>query len=216
MIASDSTTFLQDIRPLLCQGDLDALADCIRQGWSVECLGKFLQSPCRDARLAAAIAIGLVAQVHVTPWLAEALHDSSDLVAKAAEQSLWRVWFRAGNGEATPRFCAGLRALSRSDYPHAVAEFTAATEADPTFAEAFNQRGLVHHLCHNYETAIEDCMAAVNRIPLHFEALAQVGHGHAELGDLRRAMMWYRRALQVNPRHEAAAEACERIRASLV
>src|SRR5690606_11426138 len=102
MIVFDGEVFLEEVGPLMRPGDLRRLARFVEANWSCEELRRLLDSNVDDARAAAAITLGLVAQVHYTPVLAEALHDPATAVADAAEQALWRLWFNGGAHAARP------------------------------------------------------------------------------------------------------------------
>ena len=58
-------------------------------------------------------------------------------------------------------------------------------------------------------------VTTIELLPIHFGALAGLGHCHAQMGSLARAAESYRRALTVNPRMEGIAQVLRRLEESL-
>ncbi len=50
-----------------------------------------------------------------------------------------------------------------------------AIELDASFAEAYNQRAIVHYLCERYEHSAVDCQAAISRITMPFRRVGGNG-----------------------------------------
>ncbi len=89
---------------------------------------------------------------------------------------------------------------------------TRAIELDSSFAEAYNQRAIVHYLCERYEQSAVDCQAAVKRMPCHFGAWAGMGHCCVHLGKMDEALKAYERALEINPHMECVRQTVGEIR----
>ena len=112
--------------------------------------------------------------------------DSDPMVNQMAEHAMWSIWFRSGARPRRTRSCAaGREALNGRDFAGALEHVDRAIRLDPKFAEAYNQRAIIHYLQERYEESIEDCSRAVERMPLHFGAWAGMGHCHAHLGRTR-------------------------------
>ena len=88
------------------------------------------------------------------------------------------------------------------DLDGALGKFTLAIQADPQFAEAYNQRAMVHYLREAFQESLDDCLQATKFMPLHFGAWAGAGHCHASLGNTRQALYCYERAKRINPHLE--------------
>lgn len=204
---ADSETFLHIVLPLLEQGDPRALAEAVKLRWTSSQLCQMLHYGSLDVRKVACLTLGLVGDNKCIGCLSHLLRDEDAQLCQMAEHSMWSVWFRSGGAQALPFFKRGLDAMNRNDLPQALDQFHQAIQADPHFTEALNQCAIAHYLLEEYAKALEDCLAAVELEPIHFGALAGMGHCYAQLDDLPSAADCYRRALKINPRMEGIANA---------
>ena len=133
----------------------------IRGRWDHRQIADLFDCPNCDARKVAALAYGLVGGECSLKRLAPLLHDADATTAQMAEHAMWSVWFRLGTPDANHEVCRGSQALNRGDYDHAISHFTRAIAIDPSFAEAYNQRGLTKFLQEDYDACVEDCRRAV-------------------------------------------------------
>lgn len=170
-----------------------------------------LGHPDSEKRQLACFVVGLVGDQQVVGCLARCLHDENEHVARFAEHALWSVWFRLGTAKASGLFHEGVAQLSAERYEQAESLFSQAIEADPDFAEAYNQRAIVYHLTDRHRESIRDCKAAVARMPTHFGAVCGMGHGHALLHEPEEALECYRKALAINPNMDAIRDAVHRL-----
>jgi len=145
------------------------------------------------------------------PMLVAQLKDPDPMANQMAEHALWSIWFRSGKELAKGHLCRGSQSLEQRDFENARKHFTAAIDADPSFAEAYNQRAIVEYLSERYPQSIADCQKALQHMPCHFGAWAGMGHCQAHLGQMRTAMESYKRALEINPHLECVAEAVRHI-----
>ena len=199
--------FVERVQPLLEKQDLQGLLALLRSRWSSDQIKGLLAGPDPDARKVACLALGLVGARCCIPSLANQLNDPDPLANEMAEHALWSIWFRCGTPEANCLLTRGAAALDERDFERAERLFTKAINADPSFAEAYNQRAIVHYLQERYEASLADCLQAVERMPCHFGAWAGMGHCHAHLGQIPDAIRCYRKALQINPHLQCLSEA---------
>lgn len=101
--------------------------------------------------------------------------------------------------------------MHHGNYVCAVEKFTQAIQEDSEFAEAYNQRAIALYLSERFPEAVEDCKAALTRVPQHFGAMSGMGHCHAHLGQWRQAKHCYRLALAIHPRLEGIQCSLEQI-----
>ncbi len=211
----DCHTFLEAVRPGMEVGDADAVARAVTQRWRTSEVCQLLSDENVDARRVAAIVLGLVGDTSVVPCLTRALSDADEQVNEMAEHGLWTLWFRAGEASAMLPFRRGLEQLGQESYEQAAQSFREAVKADPHFAEAHNQCAIALYLLGRWEASLRHCCSAIELMPLHFGAIAGMGHCYAQRGDLTMALRCYRKALRLNPRMRAIAQAIERLQQKL-
>jgi tetratricopeptide (TPR) repeat protein len=207
----NSEEFLSLVRPAIADCCPDDLACIVNDRWTSSQLCSLLRDRSVDVRKAACVVLGLVGDERAMFCLSGALQDESAEVCELAEHALWSIWFRSGSAEAQGDFRRGLKAMEDDKPAEAVEHFRRAHEADPNFAEAYNQCAIAHYMLEEYDEAMEDCHKAVELVPFHFGALTGLGHCHACAGNLHEAARAYRRALRVHPRMETIAAALQRI-----
>jgi tetratricopeptide (TPR) repeat protein len=211
----DPAEFLALLQPLLRSQDAQGIITLATTRWTDEQLTSLFTDPNPDARKVAAFFFGLVGKKCGLPKLAPLLNDGDPMVSQMAEHSMWSIWFRSGNPQANHELCRGSKALNRRDYEHALEHFNRAIQLDPTFAEAYNQRAIVHYLREDFDACIGDCQKTVDRMPCHFGAWAGLGHCHAHEGRLADAVRCYEKALKINPHLEGVRQGVVEMRAQL-
>lgn len=164
-----------------------------------------------DVRRVAAVTLGLIGDETCVGCLARALHDGDEQVNEMAEHALWGVWFRSCQPRAAAPFQEGVALLNAESYKCAIDRFRDALRIDPAFAEAYHQCALARFFLGQWRDSIEDCQQTLLRQPAHFGAMASMGHAHAHLGELHEALSCYRRAVAINPRMTAVAQAVKRL-----
>lgn len=211
MTSIDPAHFVQLVEPLLARKDLKGLLCLLKTRWQPEQIRDLLRSPHNDARKVALLALALVGPVCCIEELAFHLKDPDVLINELAEHAMWAIWFRSGKTPvANELVCRGADALSHRDFPRAIECFNEALQADPDFAEAYNQRAIAYYLSEDYEKSVADCRRVVRRMPCHFGAWAGMGHCHAHLGRAAEAIESYEKALAINPHLQCIKETvCE-------
>jgi len=209
----DADEFVTAVTPLLAEQNLGALVELLRSKWTHTQIATLFHSDNADARKVSAFAFGLVGKACCVHKLTPLLNDADPMVHQMAEHALWSLWFRSGSAEANHQVCRGTKALNRRDFEHALSHFNRAVDLDPTFAEAYNQRAIVHYLSERFEESVEDCHRTVSRMPCHFGAWAGMGHCYAHLGKHAEAIRNYEKALEINPRLEGVRQALDELRA---
>jgi tetratricopeptide (TPR) repeat protein len=72
----------------------------------------------------------------------------------------------------------------------------------PDYVEAWNRRATVYYLQNNYARSLADIEQVLVREPRHFGALAGLGMIMQDVGDDKRALEAFRKALAINPHLE--------------
>src|SRR4029450_11484115 len=146
------------------------------------------------------------------PVLAQALRDDDALVRETAEQALWSVWHRSGKLEVDARLHDGIMAMQRGAFEEALAIFTEVIEMAPDFAEGYNKRATTYYLMQEYEKSIRDFDKTITLNSVHFGALSGAGLNYLGLHDLRKALEYFERAVEVNPNMPQVQQYIEAIR----
>lgn len=189
----------------------EGLARLFAQHFPAEGLVALLASPARQILLAAITALGDKGTLAHCPLLAALLRHDSPQVVERAEDSLWRIWMQAGSPWGNGQLAKATELIADGRLAEALDVLEALAIAEPTFAEAHHQRGIV--LCLNEQL---DAAAAAFRETLHyneyhFSAAINLGHVYAQQGQTRTALMQYRRALELHPRQANVRKLVERL-----
>lgn len=206
--------FVSVAQPLLQRKDLPALIAALRGRFGSEQIQGFLSRGQPDARQLAAFALGLMGDRECVPALAGALADADPATRDLAEHALWSVWFRLGSPCANRCLARAAQCMDSCDFPGAEGLITKALEQSPNFAEAYNQRAILHYLSDRFELSLADCRRAVAIMPLHFGAWAGLGHCYCQLDQRAAALRSYQKALSINPHLDGIREAVSELRRS--
>lgn len=134
------------------------------------------------------------------------LADTDDDVREAAQSAAWQIWSRSGDAAIDRLFAQGMAQLEAAALADALATFDRIVRLKPAFAEGWNKRATLYFLLEEHDKSLKDCDEVFKRNPRHFGALSGAGQIHLQRGDLRRALGFFRRALEVNPNLEGPAQ----------
>jgi tetratricopeptide (TPR) repeat protein len=137
------------------------------------------------------------------------LKDPDARVSREAEQAIWLLWGRSGNAEIDRLFRTAVSQLGRDQIDEAIETFTRVIDNRPDFAEAWNKRATARFLAGDLIGAMDDCERALSLVPDHFGSLAGYGHIYFRLDDLDMAILYWQRALEVNPNLHSVARSIE-------
>jgi tetratricopeptide (TPR) repeat protein len=133
-------------------------------------------------------------------FLFGALKAAPDAVAaKAIEDRIWAVWIISQSDTANLLMTRVKTAIETKDLDLAVKLLDAIIVLKPDYVEAWNRRATIHYMRKDFERSIADIRQILAREPRHFGALAGLGLIMQDLGDDKRALEVYRRALDVHP-----------------
>jgi tetratricopeptide (TPR) repeat protein len=129
-----------------------------------------------------------------------------DASAKAVEDRIWAVWTNAGTETTNLLMSRAKKAADDKDYDLAIQMLSSIIEVKPDFTEAWNRRATVYFLQKDYTNSMADIAKVLTREPRHFGALSGLGLIMQEIGDEKRALDAYRKALEVYPRLKGMEE----------
>ena len=133
------------------------------------------------------------------PLLHRRLRDESPFVRGYAEQGLWLLWGRSGDTAIDALMARGSDEMQAGNLEQAIATYSEVIQRKPDFAEGWNRRATAYYLATEYQRSLEDCDEVLKRNPNHFGALSGAGQIHFALENYELALVWFRRALEVNP-----------------
>src|SRR5262249_17040641 len=164
-------------------------------------LQRLLESSHTLARRAAVVALGLVGTIRSNQAVAGMLYDEDGKVRQFAADALWLLWFRADKPENNRELQRLMRLANddKGDPAKALAGLSALIKKAPRFAEAYNQRAILHYRSEQYSEAIADCETVLKLNPYHFGAASGLARSYLELKKPRAALKAYRSALRINP-----------------
>jgi tetratricopeptide (TPR) repeat protein len=179
-------------------------------------LERLLNSSSPEIRRAAVLGLGLTGTMTANLPLGARLHDEDPQVADMAADALWSVWFRADNPENNRE----LQRLMRLDVTvdsaeEVLAEFQVLIRRAPRFAEAYNQRAIVHFRLDEYGKSVLDCEKVLRLNPVHFGAAGGMAQCFMRQRKLRAALRCFRRAYRINPNLDGVPEAIQSIEKTL-
>jgi tetratricopeptide (TPR) repeat protein len=160
---------------------------------------KALASADTTARAEAVVWLANRGGMSDAPLLHQRLRDESGLVRSYAEQALWVLWARSGDPAIDALMAKGGDEMQAGRLEEAIRTFSQVIKAKPEFAEGWNRRATAYYLASEYQRSLEDCDEVLKRNPRHFGALSGAGQIHFALENYELALVWFRRALEVNP-----------------
>ena len=134
-------------------------------------------------------------------FLFEALKIAPDeATAKVIEQRIWALWFVSPSDTANLLMTRVRAAVEAKDMDLALKLLNALIKIRPDYIEAWNRRATIYFMKNDYGKSIADIREVLKREPRHFGALAGLGLILQEIGDDKRALEVFRRAVEVYPR----------------
>jgi len=149
------------------------------------------------------------------PVLLDALGDADGLVRTGAERAIWSIWSRSGDPEVDRLFAEGVDHLANRRLADSVAVFSRIVELKPEFAEGWNKRATSLFLAGDLDASAADCDEVLKRNPSHFGALSGYGLISLQQGRLEQALLYFKRALALNPNMAGVRANIEAIRERL-
>lgn len=195
----------------LCAGGLAAFGRSVAAPWTRAQALDAVAQPDPAAPLAAVYRLAEIGLMVDAGRVIERLGDTDPRVRVAAQGAIWRIWSRSEDPQIDKLFAQGVEQMQRSALDDALTTFNEIVRRKPDFAEGWNKRATIYFLLGQNETSLldkslQDCDEVFKRNPQHFGALSGAGQIHLQLGHPRRALEYFRRAVQVNPNLDGPAQ----------
>jgi tetratricopeptide (TPR) repeat protein len=126
--------------------------------------------------------------------------------AKHVEARIWAMWLQTSSDTAALLMLRAKAAMDAQKPDVAMKLLDAVVKLRPDYIEAWNRRATLYYLKNDYARSLQDIREVLIREPRHFGALAGLGMIMQDLGDEKRALEAFRKALAVNPHLEKVPE----------
>ena len=122
--------------------------------------------------------------------------------AKHVEARIWAIWMQTPSDTAALLMMRAKAAMDAQQIDVALKLLDSIVKLRPDWTEAWNRRATLYYLKNDYARSLADIQQVLAREPRHFGALAGLGMIMQDLGDGKRALEAFRKALAVNPHLE--------------
>jgi tetratricopeptide (TPR) repeat protein len=122
--------------------------------------------------------------------------------AKHVEARIWAIWMQTPSDTAALLMLRAKAAMEAQQIDVALKLLDAIVKLRPDWTEAWNRRATLYYLKNDYARSLADIQQVLAREPRHFGALAGLGMIMQDLGDDKRALEAFRKALAINPHLE--------------
>src|SRR3954466_934632 len=119
--------------------------------------------------------------------------------AKHVEARIWAQWLQTPSDTAALLMLRAKAAMDAQKTEVALMLLDAVVKLRPDYIEGWNRRATLYYLKNDYAHSLEDIQQVLVREPRHFGALAGLGMIMQDLGEDKRALEAFRKALAVNP-----------------
>src|SRR3978361_42680 len=123
-----------------------------------------------------------------------------DASAKHVEARIWALWMQTPSDTAALLMARANAAMEAKQMEVALKLLDAVVKLKPDYVEGWNRRATLYYLQNDYSRSLADIQQVLVREPRHFGALTGLGMIMQELGDDKRALDAFRKALAVDPR----------------
>jgi tetratricopeptide (TPR) repeat protein len=126
--------------------------------------------------------------------------------AKHVEARIWALWTQTSSDTTALLMSRANAAIGSQHMDAALKLLDAVVKLNPDYVEGWNRRATLFYLQNDYARSLKDIEQVLAREPRHFGALAGLGMIMQSLGDEKRALDAFRKALAVNPHLEKVPE----------
>jgi tetratricopeptide (TPR) repeat protein len=126
--------------------------------------------------------------------------------ARHVEARIWSVWLQTPSDTVALLMTRSKAAMDARQTEVALKLLDAVIKLRPDYVEAWNRRATLYYLQNDYGRSLADIQQVLLREPRHFGALAGLGMIMQDLGEEKRALDAFRKALDVDPYLEKVPE----------
>jgi len=123
-----------------------------------------------------------------------------DTSSKSIEERIWALWLVSKSDTANLLMTRVKTAMDGENLDLAITLLNSIIKIKPDYTEAWNRRATAYYMKKDYERSLADIRQVLAREPRHFGALAGLGLIMQDIGDDKRALEVYRKAIAIHPR----------------
>jgi tetratricopeptide (TPR) repeat protein len=144
------------------------------------------------------------------------LKAAADVAAsRAIEDEIWTEWLKSGDAETDAMMTMAITAMSTGVLNQALALLDKIVARSPDYAEGWNKRATLYYEIDDYDKSLADIEETLKREPRHFGALSGLGMIMIKLGDKRRALAAFEKAVEVDPMINNGTAIIEQLKAAI-
>jgi tetratricopeptide (TPR) repeat protein len=126
--------------------------------------------------------------------------------ARHVEARIWAAWLQTPSDTVALLMTRSKAAMDAHQTEVALKLLDSVIKLRPDYIEAWNRRATLYYLQNDYGRSLADIQQVLMREPRHFGALAGLGMIMQDLGEEKRALDAFRKALDVDPYLEKVPE----------
>jgi tetratricopeptide (TPR) repeat protein len=126
--------------------------------------------------------------------------------AKHVEARIWALWAQTPSDTTALLMTRVKTALDAHKPAVALKLLNSVVKLKPDYIEGWNRRATLYYMQNDYDRSLRDIEQVLVREPRHFGALAGLGMIMQDLGDDKRALDAFRKALAINPHLDKVPE----------
>jgi tetratricopeptide (TPR) repeat protein len=119
--------------------------------------------------------------------------------AKHVEARIWALWMQTPSDTAALLMVRAKAAMDAQQMDVALKLLDAVVKLRPDYVEGWNRRATLYYLQNDYQHSLADIAQVLAREPRHFGALAGLGMIMQDIGDDKRALDAFRKAIAIDP-----------------
>ena len=121
-------------------------------------------------------------------------------ISLEVEQEIWKLWSTHPKDKNLTKLLAkGSEHVNNHKFEEAIKTFTRVIDLDPNWAEAWNKRATVLYLIGEFQKSQNDIDKVLELESRHFGALAGQGLVNIQLKNYEKAIVSYKKALEIYP-----------------
>jgi tetratricopeptide (TPR) repeat protein len=132
-------------------------------------------------------------------------------IAQLVEEKIEATMLQSGSDTADLLIGRARGTIETKDYDLSLSLLDALIELEPEFTEAFAQRATVYYLKKDIARSLADLRVVLAREPRHYGSLAGLGVILQDIGEDKRALDAFRRALTMHPNLKAIPELVKKL-----